>query len=88
MGSDLLKSEDVTLQGGCESKLTRGQPTKGRLLREVNSFSFVREEFTPQPLCTATFTSMFVWKLLPALMYEPKAGSLMMDASIFDLHLM
>lgn len=88
MGSDLLKSKEVTLQDGCESELTRGQPTTGRLLREVNSFSFVREEFTPQPLCTATFSSMFVWKLLPALMDEPKAGSLMMDASNFALHLM
>lgn len=72
MGSDLLKSEEVTLQNGCESKLARGQSTKGRLLREVNSFSFVREEFT----------------LLPTLMYEPKAGSLMTDGSTFALHLM
>lgn len=88
MGSDLLKSEEVTLQDGCESELARGQRTTGRLLREVNSFSFVREEFTVQPLCTATYSSMFVWKLLPALIYESKAGSLMMDASDFALHLL
>lgn len=89
MGRDLLKSEDVVVQDGCGFKLTRGQPTIGRLLTEVNSISFVREEVTLQPLCTVTFSSMmFVWKLLPALMYAPKAGSLMMDASNFALHLM
>lgn len=88
MGVDLLKPEEVFLQDDCELKLTRGQPTSGRLLREINSFSFVREEFTPQPLHTDTFSSVFVWKLLPALMRVPNAGSLMMDASNFALHLM
>lgn len=47
---------DLILQDGCELQLTRGQPTTGRLLREVNSFSFVREEFALQPLRTATFS--------------------------------
>lgn len=90
MDRNLLKSEEVILQDGCEFRLTRGQPpTTGRLLRAVNSFSFVREEVTLQSLCTATFSSMmFVGKLLPTLMYVPKAGSLMMDDSNFALHLM
>lgn len=90
MGRDLLKSEGVVLQDGCGFKLTRGQPTIGRLLREVNSFSLVREEVMLQPLYRVMFSStMFVWKLLPALMHVPKAGNLMMmDASNFAVHLM
>lgn len=67
IGNGQVDGCDLVLQDGCELKLSRGQPTPGRL---------------------PTFSSMFDWKLLPALMCDLNAGSLMRDASVFALHLM
>lgn len=58
MGRSLLKPEEVFSGTDCELSLTRGQPTAGTLLREVNCFLFVSEVLTLQPLCTTMFSLM------------------------------